>query len=187
MATKRKFFRRSKASLGEKSEKPRGKQVRKKTQKNIVQEGSKPSFSFKSKLKMPQFPNIYRSISDKIQVHSQKLQKVTALFAPTRILHWLMLGIGCLVGVLLVWEIFQAGSGLVRLLRVFQQRQVLSNQLELWKDIAQKYPSYRDADFKVARLAYQLGDRATEQIYLEKVLQIDPNYQPGLKLQKMSN
>src|SRR5260221_2697089 len=60
----------------------------------------------------------------------------------------------------------------------------LQQNLKTWENIAQRYPTYRDAYFEAAILAYRLGDREKEAVYIDKILMIDPNFQPAIDLRK---
>ncbi len=63
------------------------------------------------------------------------------------------------------------------------QRAQLTAQLQLWEEIVQKYPTYRDAYFEAARIAYRLNDREKSWKLVQKVLAIDPNFAAGKELE----
>ena len=63
-----------------------------------------------------------------------------------------------------------------------QEHMQLTKELLSWESIIKRYPTYRDAYFEAAMLAYRLGDSAKEQNYLEHVLVIDPDFKPAQEL-----
>ena len=63
------------------------------------------------------------------------------------------------------------------------KRAELQIQLKLWEDIAQKYPSYRDAYFEASLIAYQLNNREKAWVLVQKVMQLDPNFAQGKELE----
>lgn len=62
----------------------------------------------------------------------------------------------------------------------------LQHELATWENVAQAYPTYRDAYFEAAVLAYRLGKKEKEEEYLQKALSIDPNFAPALELRKLA-
>lgn len=62
----------------------------------------------------------------------------------------------------------------------------VQRELTVWEHVMKEYPTYRDAYFEAAVLAYRLGKKDKEAEYLQKALSIDPNFQPALELKKLS-
>lgn len=58
-------------------------------------------------------------------------------------------------------------------------------ELSFWEQVLRIHPDYRDAYFKVALLRYQLGDPVSSKGYLQKAMEIDPNFEEGKKLKEM--
>lgn len=87
-------------------------------------------------------------------------------------------------GVFLVWQLFVLAAVYPTISRLIAERSALEAELRIWQNISSQYPTYRDAHFSSALLAYRLGERNTLEIELKKVLDIDPNFQPALVLQK---
>ena len=60
------------------------------------------------------------------------------------------------------------------------KREKLEKEVLYWEGIATSHKSYRDAYFKLALLQYQLGNKEKARLYIEKTLEIDPNFTPAL-------
>ncbi len=190
-ASKKRYFTRNKkkvyrsvqdrTSIGNSSGKTREITIQKElsiVKQHIKNHQEKKAFLPSKKSSQPQkFPNIHRFIAE----HSPK--------NPFNFnLAMLEKGVIAMVAVILVAiitskaiDLFQEGQTLYG---VFKQRSVLQNHMQLWEDIAAKYSSYRDADFQVALLAYQLKEKGVEEDYLQRVFTIDPSYAPAIQLQK---
>ena len=61
----------------------------------------------------------------------------------------------------------------------FQQRAQLQEEVQYWEGIADKYKGYRDVYYRIASLQYKLGNIAVSQEYIEKALELDPNFPEG--------
>lgn len=163
MPTKKRFFKRNKEkeTVGNKSVKSREKRA-------VVVKSS----NNKNEPPKPQLPNISRIITE------SKL-KLPAYHITKQWLLYLKLTTVILAGLLVIWLGIQVGVQIAGLLKVSSQRQLIQAKRDTWEDIAQKYPTYRDAYFQVALLSYQLGDSNTQLEYLQKTLAIDPNFAPA--------
>ncbi|GDX62234.1 hypothetical protein LBMAG33_5440 [Candidatus Levyibacteriota bacterium] len=64
------------------------------------------------------------------------------------------------------------------------KRREIYMQISHWQKIENKYSGYRDANFTLAALEYQLGDYVKAKFYLNKALLLDPNFELGRKLEK---
>ncbi len=60
-----------------------------------------------------------------------------------------------------------------------QEVENLKKEKVYWEKITRKYQGYRDANFRLALITYQLGDIPLAQHYLKETLQIDPNFKKG--------
>lgn len=58
-------------------------------------------------------------------------------------------------------------------------------ELSFWEQVLRIHPDYRDAYFKLALLRYRLGDTTSSKGYVQKALDIDPNFEEGKQLQKL--
>lgn len=175
MPAKKHFFTREKKTLkqplkhiGNKSGK-----IREKEAIEAEPLGQKNSSVKVSEAKKIELPNNPQKITEKTIPHvrfafSWQTSMIIAFFVT--------------VAIFTSWQGYTAVQKGIQMKQVLSQRKNLIAQLTLWENIAQKYPGYRDADFQVAVLSYQLGDRVTEKTYLDKVLLLDPNYEPAKKL-----
>lgn len=166
MAPKR-FFTKNNERVGKKSGKPRGKY--KKHGQQPTEAISLPQIAEEIKAAKHESPSIYRKITE----HAGKW-KLVGLLA-----YFLVI-----VG-LSGWQGTLAVEKLGNLQKVVAQRLILTQQMNLWEGIAQKYPTYRDAYFQAAVLAYQLKETEKEKQYLSKALELDPNYVPAQNLEKL--
>ena len=51
--------------------------------------------------------------------------------------------------------------------------------------IIKTYPNYRDGYFRLATLEYELGNRNKAKEYVQKALELDPNFEEGRRLERM--
>ena len=69
--------------------------------------------------------------------------------------------------------------------KISRERAKIENEITFWESSLINYPNYRDAYFKLALLNHQLKNFDKTEKYLEKTLQIDPNFREGRKLEKI--
>lgn len=160
-ASKKRIFKKGKIPLGKKSRKAREKKIA-----PAVNE-------IKGKKWHIELPNINRFIAE----WKQKIL-VPSWFKE----GWA--GVIVLGGGLLIWQLVAFGGIYPSFSRLISERNMLEEQLRTWENIASHYPTYRDAHFEVAVLAYKLGKRDVMESELKKVLEMDPNFQLALDLQK---
>jgi len=67
------------------------------------------------------------------------------------------------------------------------KRQKLMEQKIYWQSTINAYPDFRDAYFSLAIIEYELGNFNDASRYLEKVYEIDPNFEKGDFLKKKLN
>lgn len=60
-----------------------------------------------------------------------------------------------------------------------QRRSQLEQERVYWDQVVKEHPGYRDANFQLSVISYQLGDLANARHYLQQALHIDPNFQEG--------
>lgn len=156
MGKPRKFIRK-KSSQAERSV------VKKKEGKNTLKREAKKPFS----------PNIYRSITERI--FGLRLRSTIDY---TIGLH--AISILALLGLLFV------GIGLSKYIeraeQISQQKKAFFAKIVSWESLAGKYSGFRDLDMAIAVGYYQLRDFKSADEFVEKSLEIDPNYLPALKL-----
>jgi len=54
-----------------------------------------------------------------------------------------------------------------------------------WEKIIAEKPGYRDAYLQLAKLCYQIYEDEKAKKYLQKAIELDPNYEPTQELQKI--
>ncbi|MFH1832813.1 MAG: hypothetical protein ABH816_01415 [Candidatus Levyibacteriota bacterium] len=69
--------------------------------------------------------------------------------------------------------------------KIALERQKIAKEIIYWKNITDKYSDYRDGYFQLAVLEYKLGDIKASKQYLEKTLELDPNFEEGRRLEKL--
>ncbi len=95
-------------------------------------------------------------------------------------------------GIVLLIMLFLIASSGVKLYKSIQkknkvvaERNILLNDVRKWEEIAKRYPGYRDGYFNLALLEYRLGSTRKAKEYLNKTLELDPNFEAGRKLEKL--
>lgn len=176
MPAKKRFFTRNKEKIGNKSV-----NIREKELKVLVKEAKKeikvPADTFKP-LELPKISHFITEVPKRLKAY------IRSRSSP----HDVMVGIFLLIVVSAsIWQAVLFVQKALELQSVVIQRMKLSQDLGLWKGIAQKYPTYRDAYFQAAVLAYRLGDMNAERVLIGKTLQLDPNYLPAQNLEKISH
>lgn len=131
----------------------------------------------KNKLKKPQFPRIYRRITEnKDFLHALKVfKKMVIVFVFT---------------VLVASTLFVAVDlykNFAKNQQIQTQRQKLIHEINIWQNFSEKYPNYKEVYFQIAVREYELGDFNKANLYLQKALFLDPNYTEALKLQRILN
>lgn len=178
---KKRFFKHKSKTIGDNSGKPREKKAKKadlsvRLPKPIKGRGEKNNYS----------PNIYRSIAERFMFFQGRPDGSTKQSTHAFFLRkGLIIGASIIFACLIIVEIFFLFFAGQRLASVLIKRQELLQNMRLWEGIAQKYPTYRDAYFHAAVFAYELGDDQKKNLYLQKVLLLDPNYEPAKRLQSL--
>lgn len=168
MAVKKRFFTKNNERVGKKSGKPRGKYHKRAQKQEIVVLTSPTIVPEKSKS-----PNIPQKITEKtLKIGFSQKPILLAVFV-------------IILAILSVWQVIGLVQKSVTLQQIVAKRITVSQNMQLWGNIATKYPGYRDAYFQAATLAYKLKETTQAQAYLEKVFAIDPNYVPAQNLEKL--
>jgi tetratricopeptide (TPR) repeat protein len=135
--------------------------------------------------KKPQFPNIYRFITERLSfrlIWQSKLSKMAFLaLASISILISLVLLVG--IG----FFSFKTYQDLNQAIQVNDQRQILQGKSNFWQSIINRYDGFKDAYFQKALLEYNLGqiDKAKQDNL--KALLLDPNFTDAKKLEVVLN
>jgi tetratricopeptide (TPR) repeat protein len=58
-------------------------------------------------------------------------------------------------------------------------RQSIVKEIAYWQQVGDQYKNYRDIYFRIATLEYRLGNLTAAQQYVDKALQLDPNFEQG--------
>jgi len=61
----------------------------------------------------------------------------------------------------------------------------IRQEISFWEKVVKEKPDYRDAYFQLAVLNYQLSQKGATVKYLRKTLELDPNFEPAKKLEKL--
>jgi tetratricopeptide (TPR) repeat protein len=148
--------------------------VRKPPKKKIGESGKKP-----------QFPNIYRFITERLVFRLSwrpKLSKPAVLvLALISILISLVLVVGIAVFTVQAYQNFN------QTLQINNQRQTLQGKANFWQAISDKYDGYKDAYFQKALLEYKLGQIDEAKLDNQKALLLDPNFTDAKKLEVILN
>lgn len=101
---------------------------------------------------------------------------------------WLAVGITLLTMVLLFslgFVAFRTMGEYRKVQKAQAERADLMRQIHFWESIIKKYPGYRDAFFTLSTLEYRVGNTEMAVNYLQKALEIDPNFQKGREFEKI--
>jgi hypothetical protein len=119
--------------------------------------------------KVVELPSIYRFISEDL--------------LSTRSLYYTKILTISFLSAILITQIIIQTSQLLHNMQASQAtqaaRQHIMGEASYWKNIANQYKGYRDIYFRIALLEYKLGNKGESQKYLNKVMELDPNFQPG--------
>lgn len=123
-------------------------------------------------LRVEELPSIYRTITDLLLV----MKKVVLSRAfVVGVLSVFLLGIGGLIGARLLLH----GQELTYLI---EARGIIAQSAFSEQSVVARYPGYRDGYFAEAMQYYRLGDIEKSSMYLEKAMQLDPNFPQGKRL-----
>lgn len=66
-----------------------------------------------------------------------------------------------------------------------KERIKIAKEIEYWEKTIEKYKDFRDAYFQLAVLNYRLGNFDKAKAFLQKTLELDPNFEKGRELERM--
>ncbi len=69
--------------------------------------------------------------------------------------------------------------------KIQNEPQRIKEEIVYWQKIVAERPSYRDAYLQLAILNYQIYENQKAKDYLNKALELDPNFEPTQKLEKI--
>lgn len=128
------------------------------------------------------FPKIYRFITDSLAGVSRFFN---SLSLGRRAIIFFISFLSLIFALTLITISSDAYKNILEERKIEQERGEISRKIQYWESIATKYQGYRDAYFQLAVLEYKLRDFEKSMSYLKKVLEIDPNFQEGRKLEKL--
>lgn len=67
------------------------------------------------------------------------------------------------------------------------ERQNIISKVKYWENIVDSYKDYRDGYFTLAILYYELKDFEKANNNLKKTLELDPNFEQGISLERILN
>ena len=142
----------------------------------------------KKNKKIPQFPNIYRIITEnklfnklsKVEIrllNQSKHKKIfTYVLSVTTIFITILLLFGVSIFTIKLYQEIGLYSAIVN------QRQVMQKKINFWQSFTQKYDGYKDAYFQIALLEYQLGNFEKAREYNKQALLLDPGFDDAKSL-----
>src|SRR5438552_1981662 len=121
------------------------------------------------KKKLPDSPRIPRFITeDVISIRTMFFMKLILI---------------CFVSAVLMVQIVREAMALPKNLaearQVQNERQKVALEIEHWKKVANQYIGYRDVYYRIAFLEYTQGNFAEAKKYVQKALEVDPNFDAG--------
>ncbi len=66
-----------------------------------------------------------------------------------------------------------------------EKREKMLSDVTYWKGVVAKRKDYRDGYFQLAVLEYQLEEKEKANQYLQKTLELDPNFAEGRRLEEV--
>jgi len=125
-------------------------------------------------VKTEEFPRNSRFITEDL-----RKVRLSSFFYPVLILL-------CLI---IVSMIGFFGFGLIKSFNSFNklesQRNQIISKINTWRSITDKYQGYKDGYLQLAVLEYQLQDFGNAKLYLNKALELDPNYKEAIEMKKV--
>lgn len=71
------------------------------------------------------------------------------------------------------------------LMKAKERPEKIHQEISFWKKIVKERPDYRDAYLQLAVLNYQISQTKEAKKYLQNALELDPNFEPAKKLEKL--
>src|ERR1035437_963809 len=138
--------------------------------------------------KKPQFPNIYRIITER-GMFKKPLKLSFSLSLQPKLKKFLVISVTIAVFVIMAVLVIGIGFFTVKVYQNYQQivqinaqRQQIQGKINFWQSIADKYDGYKDAYFQMAILDYSLGNFKKAKMENQKALTSDPNFDDAKNL-----
>jgi hypothetical protein len=137
-------------------------------------------------------PSISRSFTESMsEARLQAARTIpvpVALTWPKLLNEWLVVGFAS--GILLFMSIslgVQVSSQTQELARLRSMHEGIVEEIAHWQKITREHADYRDGYFRIALLQYQVGNEELARMNLEKSLNLDPNFAPGIAFKEKLN
>jgi tetratricopeptide (TPR) repeat protein len=121
------------------------------------------------KKKLPEFPRIPRFITE--EVISVKTLFIFKLL--------LICAVSALLMLQIVREAVTLPKNLAQARLVQDSNQKVVSEIAQWKKMADTYTGYRDIYYRIAFLEYSQGNLDEAKKYIQKALDVDPNFDAG--------
>lgn len=63
-----------------------------------------------------------------------------------------------------------------------EKREAIFEDIARWEDVVKNYPDYRDGYYSLSLLYFRIKDKKKALFYLDRALEIDPNFTMGRNL-----
>lgn len=115
------------------------------------------------------FPNISRFISERS--------------TPMRSLFFVKLLIVSFISGMILIGIVLQGALLARSLQaldaIAQEKVQMTKEIGYWEQFTQQHGAYRDVYLRMAALQYRTGNTGKAKVFIQKALELDPNFEAG--------
>lgn len=134
------------------------------------------------------FPRITRTITDpfdklRVNLPGRILWIESLLILKSRFLISLMISLVILALIVVFgMEIYR---NLQNEKELKLNREKIASEIKYWQQVVGKYKNYRDAYFQLSILEYKTGDKEKARDYLQRVLELDPNFEAAKKIESL--
>ncbi|MDP2649920.1 MAG: hypothetical protein Q8P10_03665 [bacterium] len=87
----------------------------------------------------------------------------------------------------IAFEAFVIWKDIEVLKEIKKEKQIVKEEIKHWEDVVINHPDYRDGYFKLATLEYKIRNKGRSKWYLEKTIELDPNFEGAKKLAELLN
>lgn len=136
------------------------------------------------KSKKHKSPNIYRFIPAKLRKELSRLDRKEVFGAYSKALNVFTLIIFIVAIIILGYDLY---GNIKDREKIDLERANIAKEISFWQSFLEKNRDYRDGYLRLAILEYQLRNVNNAKIYLNKALEIDPNFEKTKELEKVLN
>lgn len=135
-----------------------------------------------------QFPKNTRFITDSFKNLKNRLRSFWGkqkkrIKLTKEVVLWVTVGVACILFVLVLFQAQNLWQHSQEKEKKDQGRAELLRQIAYWQEVVSKYKDYRDGYYNIALLAYRLGEDNRAEEYIQKALDLDPNFKQGKELE----